>query len=145
MDCLEPVFSLGSKKASKKKKKSKKVQVFTFVTSSLAVKCHYLTASCCFRVQLQSLWRDTQTQCWIYPGTSWSGQLCYCSYLNQHLFISIHEAHPYRNINCTLFDLGTCWPVDLQMRRLSYGICLNPNQLQLCGGIQIRYSESFTC
>lgn len=26
VDCLEPVFSLGSKKASKKKKKSKKVQ-----------------------------------------------------------------------------------------------------------------------
>ena len=26
VDCLEPVFSLGSKKASKKKKKSKKVR-----------------------------------------------------------------------------------------------------------------------
>lgn len=29
VDCLEPAFSLGSKKASKKKKKSKKVPAFT--------------------------------------------------------------------------------------------------------------------
>lgn len=33
VDCLEPVFSLGSKKASKKKKKSKKVRTcFHIVT-----------------------------------------------------------------------------------------------------------------
>lgn len=30
VDCLEPVFSLGSKKASKKKKKSKKVQACSY-------------------------------------------------------------------------------------------------------------------
>ena len=30
VDCLEPVFSLGSKKASKKKKKSKKVQTCSY-------------------------------------------------------------------------------------------------------------------
>lgn len=30
VDCLEPVFSLGSKKASKKKKKSKKVQTGSY-------------------------------------------------------------------------------------------------------------------
>lgn len=29
VDCLEPAFSLGSKKASKKKKKSKKVQAYS--------------------------------------------------------------------------------------------------------------------
>lgn len=29
VDCLEPAFSLGSKKAAKKKKKSKKVQILS--------------------------------------------------------------------------------------------------------------------
>lgn len=31
VDCLEPAFSLGSKKAAKKKKKSKKVQTFLWI------------------------------------------------------------------------------------------------------------------
>lgn len=30
VDCLEPVFSLGSKKATKKKKKAKKVQACSY-------------------------------------------------------------------------------------------------------------------
>lgn len=35
-------------------------------------KCLNISLRC--RVQRRSLWRDTQMQCWIYPGTSWSGQ-----------------------------------------------------------------------
>lgn len=40
VDCLEPVFSLGSKKASKKKKKSKKVQSCS-CTLVLCASLHY--------------------------------------------------------------------------------------------------------
>lgn len=40
VDCLEPVFSLGSKKAAKKKKKSKKVQACFYTALVLTTHEH---------------------------------------------------------------------------------------------------------
>lgn len=53
VDCLEPVFSLGSKKASKKKKKSKKVLMLLYVFSGCSVQPEVLSVVKCQYIESQ--------------------------------------------------------------------------------------------
>lgn len=74
VDCLEPVFSLGSKKAAKKKKSKKVLLLFFLMYIHFYVGKMFdlsgIPVLVDFRVHQQSLWRDTPMPCWICPGTN---------------------------------------------------------------------------
>lgn len=55
VDCLEPAFSLGSKKASKKKKKNKKVQACFYTAIVLTINLHTRLRGSTFYLKCKSV------------------------------------------------------------------------------------------
>lgn len=95
VDCLEPVFSLGSKKASKKKKKSKKVQMLFILYPLFCVNLFISTTAVCIKRHIL-LCKQLSSHFLVALVTSRPSFLVTCFFLPLQVFVS----H-----NCTQLDL----------------------------------------